>query len=284
MSGSAELRARVEELRARGFRPTKTRGQNFLCDANMLAAIVADAGVGPGDRVLEVGVGLGFLTHALVDAGCDVTAIEIDPELAAFADETLGGRARLVIGDALATKNRLGHELTEALVDEGDWHLVANLPYSISGPLLVLLARTPNRPKSMTVLVQRELAQRVAAPPGSKLRGALGARLELGYHTRLGRTVGAQLFWPRPRVASALAHLERRPAPDAARLEAYDRLVGALFQTRRKALRASLGSYLGAPARADEVLGALGLDPRLRVEELDSASLLGLVDAIGTAQ
>ncbi|MEX1025515.1 MAG: 16S rRNA (adenine(1518)-N(6)/adenine(1519)-N(6))-dimethyltransferase RsmA [Planctomycetota bacterium] len=279
MSGASDLRAAVEALRAAGFRPTKTRGQNFLVDSNVLAAIVRDAGVQPGDRVIEVGVGLGFLTGALLAAGATVTGLEIDPELAALARAGHAAGAEVLVGDALSSKNRLGPELASALSAE-PWHLVANLPYSISGPLLVLLARSASPPVSMTVLVQRELAERVAAPPAAPDRGPLGVRLQLDHTVRLGRAVPPTVFWPRPRVESAVVHLERHRRLPPAEVEAFDRLVGALFQSRRKALRAALVPLAGGGAAADALLLRAGLEPRRRAEELTGAELEALARAV----
>ena len=271
-------------LDAAGFRPTKSLGQNFLLDGNMVRSLVADSGVGPGDRVLEVGAGCGFLTSCLAECGAEVLAVEVDPRLFEVASGLLAPwpKVRLLRADALAGKHALGAELAAVLPTEAPWHVVSNLPYSISGPLLVLLSRREPRPESLSVLVQREVAEKAAAAPGTRDWGVLAARLAVRYRTRLGRAVPAELFWPRPRVASQVVHLERLPGPgpDGPRLAAYDRLLDAVFHTRRKTLRASLGAHLGDPARAQGLLEGLGIDPGLRPENLDSEALLALSRAL----
>ncbi len=273
----SEFRAALD---AAGFRPSKTLGQNFLLDGNMARSIARDAGVGQGDRVLEVGAGCGFLTEHLAALGCRVLAVEVDRRLFAVASELLGGRdnVRLLRADALAGKHALAPELVEALPANQPWHLVANLPYSISGPLLVLLARLPNRPETMTALVQREVAEKVAARPGDSSWGALSARLALAYERRAGRTVGPALFWPRPRVESRVVKLTAvdggRPGPEE--VAAYDALVEGLFQRRRKTLLASLAALLGDREEAAAALADAGIAPSSRPQELAPAELVRL--------
>jgi len=280
----AEGRPRWELVRAAltqaGFRPSKSRGQNFLVDTNAARSIARDAGLGRGEWVLEVGAGCGFLTLHLVELGLEVLAVEIDARLQEVAARLLGERAsvRWLVTDALASKHRLDPGLEAALPRSGPWHLVANLPYSISAPLLVVLARLPNPPHSMTVLVQEEVAARIADRAGGPAWGALGARLALQYRARAGRAVGAQLFWPRPRVASRVVHLSLAPleALGPQDLRAYDRLVEALFQQRRKQLLGCVADLMGGREAARDLLAALGLDPRLRGEALAPRQLLDL--------
>lgn len=287
--GSAEAsppwRALRAELEAAGVRPTKTLGQNFLFDPNLAAALVGDAGVGPGDRVLEVGPGCGFLTLPLVELGVELLCVEIDPRLLELTRGRVGEteHVRFLLADVLAGKRTLAPEVEDALWDTGSWHLVANLPYAISGPLLALLAARANPPESMTVLVQNEVAERLAASPGEKAWGALTARLRLRYRARLGREVGAQLFWPRPRVRSRVVSLVRRSdaeAPDAHTLARFDRLVEGLFQRRRKTLLTGLGAMLEDREAAAEALAAAGIDPRGRPEGQTAEALLQLARAL----
>jgi len=275
--GWSAFRAALAEA---GFRPSKTLGQNFLVDPNAARSIALDAGLAAGARVLEVGAGCGFLTLHLAELGLEVLAVEIDARLFAVARRLLAGHGnvRWLHLDALAGKHALAPELLRALPEAGAWHVVANLPYSISGPLLVLLARLPNPPQTLTVLVQEELARRVAAGPGQAEWGALGARLRLGYRAVLGRAVGAQLFWPRPRVSSRVLHLEGVPAqggatPDPAE---FDPLVELLFQQRRKQVLPLLAPALGGRPAATELLGRLGLDPTARPEDLPLEGLCAL--------
>jgi 16S rRNA (adenine1518-N6/adenine1519-N6)-dimethyltransferase len=268
------------ELEALGFRPTKTLGQNFLVDPNAARSLAEDAGLGQDDFVLEVGAGCGFVTLHLAERVGEVLAVEIDARLHEVAGRVLAGRAnvRLLHADALASK----HELTpavRALLPAGrSWHLVANLPYSISAPLLVVLARLSEPPRSMSVLVQEEVAERVAARAGEEGYGPLGVRLALTYEAELGRRVGAQLFWPRPRVASRVVALRRRvgPAPSPEDIAAFDRLVSTTFQQRRKQIGTTLAGVLEGRGRVEEWLAQEGVDPRARVEELTPVQLLAL--------
>jgi 16S rRNA (adenine1518-N6/adenine1519-N6)-dimethyltransferase len=267
----SEAKAR---LSAAGFRPSRRLGQNFLLDDNLARALVRDAGVQPGDFVLEVGPGLGFLTGPLLDAGAEVLAVEIDGRLHELLLESLGGspRLRVVHADALARKHQLAPEVEELLPKSGPWRLVANLPYSVSAPLLVVLSELANPPCSMSVLVQLEVAERVCAAAGSSDWGPLSARLQAAYEVRLGREVGPGMFWPRPKVESAVAHLELRPeaasAEGRARRRELSELVAGLFQRRRQALGRVLGDLAGDRSGALELLAALGVEPGVRAETL----------------
>jgi 16S rRNA (adenine1518-N6/adenine1519-N6)-dimethyltransferase len=271
----AELRAELERVR---FRPSKTLGQNFLLDPNTARSIAADAGLERGAAVLEVGAGCGALTRALAALGLRVLAVEIDARLLAIARAELGeADVRWLAGDALAGKHALAPELRAAL-PRGPWHLVANLPYSISGPLLVLLSRLESPPASMTVLVQSEVARRIASRPGESDWGALSARLTLVYRATLGRAVGPQVFWPRPRVTSHVVRLLAAPLDglEAADVGPYDALVEHLFRQRRKQLRSVLAGDSGGREAVGRWLEGIGLDPSARGETLAAEALLRL--------
>jgi len=264
-----------------GFRPTKGLGQNFLVDPNAARSIALDSGVGAGDRVLEIGAGCGFLTVHLAELGVELLAVEIDTRLIEVAARFLSGYSlvRLLRRDVLSGKHGLDPEVLAALPAEGPWDVVSNLPYSISGPALALLGRLVNPPRSMTVLVQEEVAERVAAAPGSSAWGALPARLGALYRARLGRRIGEQLFWPRPRVASRVVQLHLQPLEGlrpSEELPAYDSLVDLLFTQRRKQLLGVLASALGDRDRAARMVSEAGLDPRIRPEELHPEVLLRL--------
>lgn len=262
-----------------GFRPTKTRGQNFLVDTNMARAIAADAGVGEGDFVLEIGPGCGMLSVQLAARGVRLLAVEIEPRLARVAERFLADapQAEVLVVDVLQGKHRLAPEVLERLPRDEPWHVVANLPYAIVGPLLVLLSRLPRPPASMTLLVQRELALRVAAPPGARERGALSAKLQALYAARVGREVGRQLFRPRPRVESAVLELRRRPGTPDVPLERLDALIDGLFAQRRKAVGGLLRRLLGlGPEAAVALFAGAGVDPGRRASELSSAELEAL--------
>jgi 16S rRNA (adenine1518-N6/adenine1519-N6)-dimethyltransferase len=267
------------ELEGVGFRPSKGLGQNFLVDGNAARSIARDAGLAPGEHVLEIGAGCGFLTLHLAELGHEVLAVEIDARLLTVARRVLAGRqnVRWLQVDVLSGKHALAPELLAEL-PPGAWHLVSNLPYSISAPLLVLLTRLANPPRSMTVLVQEEVARRLTARPGDREWGPLGARLGLFYGARAGRALGPQLFWPRPRVASRVVGLLREPLEPLGEedLACYDALVDRLFQQRRKQLLAGLSSGVGGREIALGMLLGAGLDPRARPEALSPSQLLTL--------
>ena len=262
-----------------GFRPSKRLGQNFLLDDNMARSIARDAEVEAGDFVLEVGPGCGFLSVHLALLGARLLAVEIDERLADVAESFLQPfpETRILRGDALAGKHRLWPELEQALPREEPWSLVSNLPYSISAPLLVLLARHGNPPRRMTVLVQKEVGERLAAGPGTSAWGPLSARLQLDYGVELVRTVSAKLFWPRPKVESAVVRMDRRTdRPAGAGRAAFDHLVTAIFQRRRKTLGAALGAELKSRETALGLLAAADLDPGRRGETLSVSELEAL--------
>ncbi len=275
-----ELRAELEAL---GFRPSKSLGQNFLLDRNLARAIVADSRVGRGDRVLEVGCGTGALTEPLLERGVELLAVEIDARLLALARARLArfANARFLEADVLATKHKLAPRVERDLWKEGDWHVVSNLPYAIAGPLLAELSRLDHPPRTLTVLVQEEVADRIVARPGGEAWGALSAKLALVYDRCKEREVGRQLFWPRPRVQSAVVRLESRGIAGIPkeRLEAYDRLVAVVFQTRRKTLRNALSRAFGGKAEVLAALHKMGIDPARRPEELAPEQWLALAEA-----
>ena len=274
-------------LDASGFRPSRRLGQNFLLDENMVRAIVRDAAVEPGDFVLEVGAGCGFLSLHLLDAGADLVCVEIDDRLLPIARDLLAphGAARFLHADALAGKHALAPEIEAVLPADRPWHLVSNLPYSISGPLLAVLAGHERPPASMTVLVQREVAERIAAKPGSPAWGPLSIRLQLRYSPAILRSVPAGLFWPRPAVESAVVRLDRRaPAPSAGELGRVDRLAGFLFRSRRQTLGRILARALGDRPAALRLLASLGLEPERRGETLDLGALSDLAARLEAAR
>jgi 16S rRNA (adenine1518-N6/adenine1519-N6)-dimethyltransferase len=276
----AEFRHALEEI---GFRPSRRLGQNFLLDDNMARAIVRDAALEPGDVVLEVGPGCGFLTRHLAAEPVELVCVEVDERLLGVARRLCAGAAnvRWLHADVLASKHALEPRVLALLPESGPWKLVANLPYSVSAPLLAVLAGLANPPRSMTVLVQREVAERITAAPGTADWGPLSIRLQLDHAVRLGRPVPAGLFWPRPEVESTLVHLERRPADlGAAERAALDAWVGRLFQRRRQALGRVLAEHVGRP-RAEEALRACGLEPTVRAETLDLATLRRLTGTLG---
>ncbi|MEM7516413.1 MAG: 16S rRNA (adenine(1518)-N(6)/adenine(1519)-N(6))-dimethyltransferase RsmA [Planctomycetota bacterium] len=286
----ADLRARLD---ACGFRPSRRLGQNFMLDPNLAAAICRDGGVQDGDWVLEVGPGPGALTFQLASLGAQLTALEIDERLLGLARENLSAfpEVQWILADALAGKNELAPELLSTLPDPGTpWKLVANLPYSISSPLMALLAQSARAPTSMTCLIQKEVAERIVAAPGSSSYGPLTVALTLGYRAEIVRTVGRELFWPRPQVESAVVRLDRLPeAPNPVEMARVRALAQSLLGRRRQSLGRLIGELLPRPeeggeggprARAEAWLGSLGIDASRRAETLQVAELRCLADRL----
>lgn len=267
------MRALLEEV---GFRPSRKLGQNLLRDENMARAIVRDAGVGPGDFVLEVGPGAGFLSLHLRASGARLLCVEIDTRLAGVAKRLMGEDQEVewVEADALASKHSLNRALTDRLPERGPWHVVSNLPYAAGTPILVGLARWSVPPTTMTVLVQRELADRLGSLPGSPDWGPLAVRIQANYRVSRLRAVPAQVFWPRPKVSSALVRLElRADRPSQTVWRRLDPLLEGLFQHRRQGLERSLARILGDRDRAAGTLRELGLETGTRAQELDLGTL-----------
>ncbi len=245
-----------------GIRPKRSLGQNFVVEPNTVRRIAELAGVGLGDRVVEVGPGLGALTLALLETGAEVTAVEIDDVLVEVLEEVAGdhGSLRIVHADAMGVD-------WESLLGAGPWTLVANLPYNVSVPLVCDLLDDVPAIVRLVVMVQLEVADRLVASPGDDAYGL--PSVKVAYHAearKVGR-VPPSVFLPRPRVDSALVDVVRRPEPlVAADPELLFRLVRAGFAHRRKMLRGALRGIV------DEAgLVAAGVDPTLRAEDLDLA-------------
>ncbi|MBN1174169.1 MAG: 16S rRNA (adenine(1518)-N(6)/adenine(1519)-N(6))-dimethyltransferase RsmA, partial [Micromonosporaceae bacterium] len=242
--GPAEIRRLAQRL---GVRPTKTLGQNFVHDPNTVRRIVTTAGVGPGEAVVEVGPGLGSLTLALLPAAALVYAVEIDPVLAEALPATVAERApgladRLVVvaGDALR-------------IAEGDFAgppptaLVANLPYNVAVPVVLHLLATLPTVRHGLVMVQREVADRLTAGPGSRTYGVPSAKLAWYAEAKPAGRVPPAVFWPVPKVDSGLVAFARRepPAAGIGRKEVFA-VIDAAFAQRRKTLRAALAGWAGS--------------------------------------
>ncbi|WP_409484901.1 16S rRNA (adenine(1518)-N(6)/adenine(1519)-N(6))-dimethyltransferase RsmA [Arsenicicoccus dermatophilus] len=264
--------AQVRELATRlGVRPTKQWGQNFVIDANTVRRIVRLAGVSPDDVVVEVGPGLGSLTLALLPEVRQVTVIEVDPALAAALPETVrttnpavAHKLSLLHADALTV-----HEVP----DPQPTALVANLPYNVSVPVVLGMLEDFPSIERVLVMVQLEVAERLAAGPGSKVYGVPSLKAAWWCDVRLAGTVGRTVFWPAPKVDSGLVAMVRRPEPTVDgqpvdRREVF-RIVDAAFLQRRKTLRAALAGWAGSAARSEEILRAAGVDPQARGEALD---------------
>ena len=270
----------VRELAARlQLRPTKALGQNFVHDPNTIRRIVAAAELSQDEAVLEVGPGLGSLSLGILAASGHLTAIEVDARLAAELPATvrrfapaLLGRLTVVAADALDVVS---------LPDPQPSALVANLPYNVSVPVLLnLLAALPSL-RHGVVMVQLEVADRLAARPGSKAYGAPSAKLAWYAHARRVGVVPRNVFWPAPNVESGLVRFQRADAPDspASREQAFA-VIDAAFAQRRKMLRSALAGWAGSSAAAVNVLERAGVDPTARGETLDIAAFARIAAAL----
>lgn len=269
----ADIRALAAQL---GIRPTKTWGQNFVVDPNTVRRIVRTAGVGPTDVVLEVGPGLGSLTLALLETVRAVVAVEIDPSLAAALPATAAahapraGELTVLQADAL-TLTRLPQPPTA---------LVANLPYNVSVPVLLhTLANFPTVARAL-VMVQLEVAQRLAAPPGSRTYGVPSVKAAWYGRVRQAGLVSRSVFWPVPNVDSGLVELVRTAPPrtDVTREEVFA-VADAAFAQRRKMLRSALAGWAGGAAAAIDILTRAGIDPTARGESVDVAGYAAIAAA-----
>ncbi|WP_424229153.1 16S rRNA (adenine(1518)-N(6)/adenine(1519)-N(6))-dimethyltransferase RsmA [Actinophytocola sp.] len=260
--GPAEIRRLAAAL---DVRPTKKLGQNFVHDPNTVRRIVTAAGVTADDTVLEVGPGLGSLTLALLPAVREVVAVEIDPVLAERLPRTVAERAP-AIADRLTVVNA---DALRATADQlrNPTALVANLPYNVSVPVVLhLLAELPTMRRAL-VMVQAEVADRMAAGPGSKVYGIPSVKIAWYAEARRVATVPRSVFWPVPNVDSALVLLTRREPPEGDRAAVFS-LVDAAFAQRRKTLRAALATWAGTADRAADILTRAGVEPTSRGETI----------------
>ncbi|MBQ1444315.1 MAG: 16S rRNA (adenine(1518)-N(6)/adenine(1519)-N(6))-dimethyltransferase RsmA [Renibacterium sp.] len=272
--GAADIRRLAAEL---DVRPTKTLGQNFVIDGNTIRRIVAAAKIDPAETVLEVGPGLGSLTLGLLDAARHVVAIEIDPKLAARLPETIGefrpekaGAFTVVTADAL--------KVTE--LPRQPTALVANLPYNVAVPVVLhLLEHFPTLEHGL-VMVQDEVADRLAAPPGSKIYGVPSVKAAWYAGLRKAGVIGMNVFWPAPKISSGLVEFIRREPPQttASRQEVFA-VIDAAFAQRRKTVRAALAGWAGSGAEAERILLAAGVDPSARGEVLDVGAFSRIAQA-----
>ncbi len=311
-----------QRFRETGIRPRTRLGQNFLIDLNLLDVLVESAAVEPNDVVLEVGTGTGSLTALLATRAAAVVTVEVDHRMFQLAAEHLHrfDNVTMLQVDVLKNKNRLNPAVLEAVdialgataglsssasntagqANRGTrpvdsqlatpgrrLKLVANLPYNIATPLLSNLLTLDDPPRMMTVTIQKEMAQRIAARPGNKDFSALSAWIQSQCRVEILRILPSKVFWPRPKVSSAFIQItldedRRRRIPDRAFFHDF---VRAMFIHRRKFLRSQLLSAvkgrLGKP-EVDDVLARLDLDGTLRAEQLDVETLLALCEAVRT--
>jgi 16S rRNA (adenine1518-N6/adenine1519-N6)-dimethyltransferase len=260
--GPAAIRELAQQL---DLRPTKALGQNFLHDANTIRKIVRTAGLSPDDVVCEVGPGLGSLTLGLLPASAHVTAVEIDPRLADQLPRTVAERVP-ALADRLTVVTADALRITE-LPGPPPTALVANLPYNIAVPVLLHLLELLPSIRTALVLVQLEVADRLAAAPGSAAYGVPSVKAAWYAGVRRAGAVARPVFWPVPNVDSGLVALTRRPPPEGDRLATFA-VIDAAFAMRRKGLRAALARWAGSPAAAEVRLRAAGIDPTTRGEQL----------------
>jgi len=277
-----EIRA---TLRSLGARPSRRLGQCFLADRGVLGRVVAAAAARPGDSVLEVGAGLGGLTAGLAAADAEVLAVEIDPALAGFLRLAFAGepRVRVLEGDAMDGRGGLAPAVEEALPRAGDrpagrFLVAANLPYGIATPLLLALLRRARPPDELVVMVQREVADRLRAPPGTAAYGPLSVLVQAVARIGTVLSVKRDAFHPRPAVASTVLRITPDPSlrRDAGDLDALRTAVHAAFGLRRK----TLGNALSKAGLGTAPLAAAGVDPRRRAESLSPAEFVALARAL----
>jgi 16S rRNA (adenine1518-N6/adenine1519-N6)-dimethyltransferase len=274
--GPADVRSLAASV---DLRPTKQRGQNFVIDANTVRRIVRASGITPDDVVVEVGPGLGSLTLALLGVAKRVVAVEVDNQLAALLPSTVAsyapdhvGRFELVHADALRLSELPAPPPTA---------LVANLPYNVSVPVLLhLMALLPSLERGL-VMVQAEVADRLAAGPGSKVYGVPSVKAAWFADVRRAGAVGRTVFWPPPNVDSGLVAWTRRdpPSTSVSRAEVFA-VVDAAFAHRRKALRGALRGLAGSSEAAERALVAAGVDPLARGEVLDVDAFVRVAEAL----
>ena len=255
-------------LREHGVAPSRRLGQHFLADPNITRKIVGLAGVGPGEQVVEVGAGTGSLTRALASAGAHVVAYEIDAGLLSVLEDVTAG---------LDVELRFLDVTTADLAADlggGRWTMVANLPYNVGTPLLLDALRRVEQIERFVVMVQMEVAERLVAEPGGGQYGIPSVVAGIHSRGRLAFRVRPHVFYPPPKVESAVVVLDRVPAPDGS--ERAIEIAGIAFNQRRKMLRRSLADLFDDPV---SVLERAGLDPTARAEDLSPADYLSLARA-----
>ena len=271
--GAADIR----ELAARlDVTPTKKLGQNFVTDPNTIRRIVSAAKLNGSESVVEIGPGLGSLTLGLLEVANKVIAVEIDTKMAAELEATIAKRApdsdfTLVKNDALKV-TELPHRPDA---------LVANLPYNISVPVLLHFLENFDSIQTGLVLVQAEVAHRLAAAPGSKIYGVPSAKLAWYADARMAGDVGRSIFWPVPNVDSALVYFAKREQPlgsEELRLATFA-VIDAAFSQRRKTLRQALAAWAGSAPVAESLMVAAGIDPQKRGEQLGISDFVAIAQA-----
>lgn len=292
-SGNQTLTFLLRRFREVGIRPHTKSGQHFLIDPNLQRLLLRTAALEADDVVLEVGTGTGSLTALMAPQAAAVVTVEIDRQLFQLATEELHGldNVTILLLDALKGKNRLNPEVLEAVdrrlagTPGRRWKLVANLPFNVATPILTNLLALDSPPETMTVTIQKELAERIVAPPGTKDYGSLSIWLQSQCLVEIVRVLSPEVFWPRPKVASAIVQITLKRAmrariPDR---DFFHEFVRSMFLHRRKLLRSGLLSGLNnrlEKPQVDRILVRMGLEPTARAEQLDPEQMLALCEAV----
>ena len=271
--GAGALRALADR---HGIRPKRSLGQHFLIDPNLARAIASDAGVGPGDHVVEIGAGLGSLTRALAEAGADVLAVEVDPSLIPALEESVAGLDRVRVLHTDATDREWRDEL-----GEDEWVVAANLPYNVATHLVLDTLRHVPQVGRLVVMVQREVGERLIGSPGEKAYGIPSVRIAYRAQGTLVRRVPPSVFWPRPKVESVIVRLQRLESPP---FGVYEErlwpLVDAGFAERRKTMRNALRRLGIDGEAADALMAGAGVDPSARAETLSLEDFARIAEAL----
>lgn len=267
-----ELLAALAEI---GMRPGRGLGQNFLCDANLLDAIVREAAPQSGETVLEVGPGFGALTRKLLAAGAQVIAVEFDHRIADYLRKHLQAEnLTLVEADACRV------DLASLLPREGPFRSIANLPYSISSIFLMRLLELPRLPEGMVFMLQREMADRLCAVPGSKDYGALSVRIQFDYRVKIVRAVPPEVFYPPPEVDSAVVSFTRLPREADARFRRHlAGVVRTAFAQRRKQMGRVLAANFGRE-KVEAALAAAGIPWEIRPDRVPVETFVALTEKL----
>ncbi len=268
----------IRELAAKlGLKPTKKLGQNFVIDQNTVEKIVRTSNVSKDSIVLEVGPGLGSLTLALMATGAKVIAVEIDERLAQLLPNT--AKAKGFGESQLIVINKDALEISKSDVNDPDV-LVANLPYNVSVPVIIHILETFPSIKNYLVMVQSEVADRLAASPGSRTYGSPSVKLQWYAEVSKAGSISRNVFWPVPNVDSDLVQLHRRNNVDESIRKELFAVVDAAFSQRRKMLRSALSSMCGGSEKASEILESVQIDPRLRGEALNVSDYVRLTEGM----
>ncbi|MGH2729322.1 MAG: 16S rRNA (adenine(1518)-N(6)/adenine(1519)-N(6))-dimethyltransferase RsmA [Actinomycetota bacterium] len=266
--GAARLRALLDKY---DVSPRKALSQNFVIDPNTIDKVITAAGVGPNDRVLEIGSGAGSLTIRLAAAASHVTSVELDSRLMPVLQEVLGGADNVEVVEADALHFDL------ARVDAN--LLVANLPYNIAATVVLRVLTETDHIRALTVMTQKEVGERLTAGAGSKTYGQTSVMVAYFGRARIAGRVSKNAFWPIPSVDSVIVKIERSEPPDVDRAVLFA-VVRAAFSQRRKTQRNSLSTLAGSAAEAEVAHRDAGLDPALRAEQVDLGGFLALARSL----